>query len=184
MLIYILAAIVAVIIGLYFIVDKKVSAQKELVINKNIDDVWEIMGTQFDQVHLWSTNFKESKAGGSAKFSSIPYSERITRTDRGETIQELDSFDPTTHTLTYHITKGAPGIAKYASAVWSLKSSGENETTVILAFKMETKGFFGFMMMPLIKKGMGKSALEIAEDLKHYAENGTPHPRKVKSQQN
>jgi hypothetical protein len=158
--------------------DKKIHVQKELSIDKNVEEVWEIMGNQFAQVHLWSTNFKDSKPGGIAKFQGIDYSERITITERGETIQALDAFDTTTHSLAYHISKGAPVIAKRASAVWSLTSEGPNKTTVVLAFDMETKGFLGFLMTPLIKKGMEKAALEIAEDLKHYVENGTPSPRK------
>jgi hypothetical protein len=158
--------------------DKKIHVQKELSIDKNVEEVWEIMGNKFTQVHLWSTNFKDSKPGGSAKFQGIDYSERITITERGETIQALDAFDATTHSLAYHISKGAPGIAKHASAAWSLKSEGANKTTVVLAFDMETKGFLGFLMTPLIKKGMEKAAVEIAEDLKHYVENGTPSPRK------
>ncbi len=159
----------------------KIQVKKELGIEKRIEEIWEIMGNQFAQVHLWSTNFKESKPGGSSKFPGIAFSERITLTDRGETIQQLDCFEPTTHRLAYHISKGAPGIAKHASAVWSLNSDTSSKTTVVLEFRMETKGLLGFLLSPLIKKGMGKSATEIAEDLKYYAENGIPHPRKVKS---
>lgn len=177
---YTVAIIIAVIACLYFFMDKKIHVQRELVINKNVEEVWEVMGNQFAQVHLWSTNFKDSKPGGSPRFSGLDYSERITQTDRGETIQELDSFNSDTHTLAYHITKGAPGIAKHASAVWSLKSSELNKTIVILEFNMETKGLIGFLMTPLIKIGMGKSAVEIAEDLKHYVETGVAHTRKEK----
>jgi hypothetical protein len=178
-LMYTTAIILAVLIGLYFIMDKKIQVKQELAIDAPIEKVWEIMGNQFAKIHLWSTNFKDSKPGGSSRFSGLEYSERITQTERGETVQELDAFDTTMHSLSYHISKGAPGIAKQANAVWSLKSDGANSTTVILEFYMETKGFLGFLMTPLIKKGMGKSAEEIAEDLKHYVETGNPHPRKL-----
>lgn len=157
---------------------KGIHVQKELVIDKEIESVWEIMGTQFAHVHLWSSNFKDSKPGGPARFKGIDCSERRTITDRGETVQQLDAFDSENHKLSYHITKGAPGIAKHADAVWSLKSSATNKTTVVLEFNMTTKGILGFLMTPLIKKGMGKSAMEIAEELKYYAENKTAHPRK------
>ncbi|GJM32844.1 MAG: hypothetical protein DHS20C18_18450 [Saprospiraceae bacterium] len=80
--------------------------------------------------------------------------------------------------MAYHISKGAPGIAKHASAVWSLNSDTANKTTVVLAFNMETKGFLGFLMTPIIKKGMGKSATEIAEDLKYYVEKVIHIPEK------
>lgn len=160
--------------------NKKISVKKTLPINKNAAEVWEVMGNQFADVHLWSTNFKASKAGGNSAFSGIDYSERITVTDRGETIQKLDSFDPIAFKLAYHISKGAPGIAKKASAIWSLEKEKDDKTNVVLEFNMEPKGFLGWLLSPLIKKGMGKSANEIAEDLKYYVENGTPHPRKLK----
>ena len=175
---YILAIILVVILGLYFFMDKKIHVQRELVINRKIGEAWEVMGNQYAQVHLWSTNFKESKPAGVSKFPGLDYSERITITDRGETIQVLDSFDAATHTLSYHISKGAPSIAKHASAVWSLLSDGVSTTKVVLEFSMETKGVIGFLMTPMIKIGMGKSAIEIAEDLKYYVENSIPHPRK------
>ncbi len=173
-LLYIVPIILAVIISLYFIMDKKIHVKKELEINKNVEEVWEVMGNQFAQVHLWSSNFKESKPGGSSKFPGLDYSERITVTDRGETVQVLDSFDASAHRLAYHISTGAPKIAKHASAVWSLRSENEAKTTVIIEFDMETKGLLGFIMTPLIKKRIGKSAVEIAEDLKNYVENGNP----------
>tara|TARA_R110000744_G_scaffold320650_2_gene426811 strand:- start:996 stop:1538 length:543 start_codon:yes stop_codon:yes gene_type:complete len=179
---YILVIILAVVIGLYFVLDKRIHVQKELVVNKKVEEVWEVMGNQFARVHLWSTNFKDSKPGGSSKFPGLDYSARITVTDRGETIQELDAFDTAEHSLAYHISKGAPGIAKQASAIWSLNSDEADKTIVVLEFNMETKGFLGFLMTPMIKMGMGKSAAEIAGDLKYYVENGTPHPRKVKIQ--
>jgi len=160
---------------------KAIHVQREIVIYKNVDEVWEVMGNQFARVHLWSTNFKDSKPGGGSKFAGLDYSERITETARGETIQALDSFDAETHALAYHITKGAPSIAKHASAVWSLKKEDNHTTSAVIAFQLETKGVLGFLMTPLIKKGLSKAALEIAEELKYYLENGTPHPRKVKS---
>ena len=67
--------------------NKKISVKKTLPINKNAAEVWEVMGNQFADVHLWSTNFKASIAGGNSAFSGIDYSERITVTDRGGTIQ-------------------------------------------------------------------------------------------------
>src|SRR5690606_5378818 len=110
------------------------------------------------------------------KFSGINHSERITITERGETIQALDSFNSSTHQLSYHITKGAPSIAKHASSTWSLNRIKDNRTTVVLDFNLRTKGLLGFLLTALIKKGMGKRTMEIAEDLKHYMEEGKPHP--------
>ena len=50
------------------------NVKAELTIEKNIGEVWEIMGNQFADVHKWSSNFKESKPGGPQKFEGINYS--------------------------------------------------------------------------------------------------------------
>ena len=178
----IMLLIFAVLSVLFFIAEKNVHVKKELVINKDIKAVWQVMGVQYTEVHLWSTNFKDSKAGGNPKLLGLDYLHRITQTDRGETIQELDNFDSDNYTLTYHISKGAPEIAKTAVGIWSLVSIEPNKTKVILEFRMETNGFKGLMLSSIIKFKLGKSAMGIAEELKFYVENGEPHPRKIESQ--
>jgi hypothetical protein len=70
-----------------------------------------------------------------------------------------------------------PGIAKSASGVWSLKSLKNNQTTVVLEFDMEVKNILGYLLSPVVKLKIGKSAEEIAEELKYYMENGIAHPR-------
>jgi hypothetical protein len=164
-----------------FLVEKEVHVKRELTINKSIDEVWEIMGHQYGQVDLWSTNFIESNPSGKPKFPGLNYSKRITLTERGRTIQELDAFDPVNHTLTYHITEGAPSISKKASATWSLISIDSLHTKVVFKFNMTTKGIVGFIMANTIDEKLGSSAKDMAEELKYYLENGSPHPRKIKS---
>ncbi len=159
---------------------RKPQTRTALIINCSSADVWAIMGKQFSDVHLWSSNFKASKPGGTEKFSGIDYSFRATQTDRGETIQVLDTFDSENYRLAYHITKGIPTIAKSASAVWSLRPINSNQTEVILEFDMEVKNAIGYLLSPLIKLKIAKSAREIAEELKYYMENGNVHPRKTK----
>ena len=158
---------------------KHIHVEKDLLINKTSDEVWYVMGNHYAQVHLWSSNFIDSKPGGEKKFDGLEYSERITTTDRGETIQVLDKFDSANHTLSYHITKGMPGIAKRASGVWSLKTQAANATMVTIAFDMEVKNFIGYLLSPIIKTKIAQSAQEIAEELKYYSENSKPHPRKL-----
>jgi len=150
---------------------------QEMTIEKDIDAVWAVMGDQFGQVHLWSSNFFDSKPSGPAKFAGLDYSVRDTITERGQTVQELDTFDPTNFALTYHVTKGAPKIAKRAVGMWSLKSIDKNKTTVVIAFILEPKGIIGFLLTPIIKLKIQKASLEIAEELKYYMEQGKAHPR-------
>jgi len=171
-LIIAMALIILSIIG-----QRVIHVKRELTINKNINEVWDVMGKQFGEVHLWSSNFKDSKPGGNKHFDAIDYSYRATITERGETIQQLDVFDSNDYRLAYHITKGMPGIAKAANGEWSLKPAKNNQTTVVIVFDMEVKNILGYLLSPIIKLKITKGAEEIAEELKYYVENGKAHPR-------
>lgn len=159
---------------------RKIQVKRELTIHKSSVEVWRVVGEQFGEVHLWSSNFKDSKPGGEKRFKGIDYSYRATITDRGETIQLLDAFDSENYRLAYHITKGMPGVAKSATGVWSLKPLKSDQTTVSIEFEMEVKNILGYLLSPVIKLKIGKSAEEIAEELKYYMENGKAHPRNEK----
>jgi hypothetical protein len=52
--------VLSILIILYTIKSKKVHTKTELTIDKEINEEWEVMGNQFAQVHVWSSNFKES----------------------------------------------------------------------------------------------------------------------------
>jgi hypothetical protein len=155
------------------------NVKAELTIEKSIGEVWEIMGNQFADVHKWSSNFKESKPGGPQKFEDINYSLRETITDRGITIQVLDTFDPKNFSLKYHITEGMPGIAKSAYSKWSLEAISSEKTLVALDFGMEPKMSLNEEMKSKIENGLKSSAIQIAEELKYYLEKGKPHPAKT-----
>jgi hypothetical protein len=146
----------------------------ELTIEKSIQEVWEIMGSQYGYADKWSSNFKTSKPGGEAKFSGLEYSLRDTTTDRGNTIQELTAFDPNKFTLSYIITKGAPEIAKMSGATWSLSVESENSTKVLMDFIMEPKMEINTEMETKIKMGLTASVKELTEELKFYLETGKP----------
>lgn len=149
----------------------------EGIINRSISDVWDVMGNQFTEVHLRSSNFNDSKSDGDKKFNGIEYSKRITTTDRGETIQELDEFDSYNYSLSYHTSKGLPEVAIAATAKWFLKKQDENTTQVVFEFMMEPKPFVNSEMAAKIEKGLSMSAQLFAKELKHFMETGKAHTR-------
>ena len=146
----------------------------ELTIKKPVQEVWEVMGSQFGYADKWSSNFKTSKPGGEARFRGLDYSLRDTKTDRGNTVQELTAFDRDRYTLSYIITKGAPEIAKIAGADWSLHSESENATMLSMYFFMEPKMPLTAEMEAKLKMGLTASVQELAEELKFYLETGNP----------
>jgi hypothetical protein len=170
---------IAVLVLLNFIIKRELHFEEELIIEKNIDEVWQVLGNQFAEVNIWSSNFKSSKPGGEPKLPGLDYLHRATTTEKGENFQELDEFDPVNYSLSYHVSRGVPGIAKSALGEWNLTQIENDQTRLNVHFILETKGLLGFILSPVISKKVGKSSAEIAEELKYYMENGKPHPRKL-----
>lgn len=172
----------AVLVLLNFIMKRELHFEEEITIEKNIDEVWDVLGNQFAEAHIWSTNFKSSKPAGEPKLPGLDYLHRETMTEKGENWQELDTFDPVNYSLSYHVSRGVPAIAKSALGEWKLSKTGDNQCRMNIHFILETKGILGFILSPVISKKIGKASTEIAKELKYYMENGKPHPRKLADQ--
>lgn len=175
--------IIAVLAAIHFFASRNLSFKEEVIIQKNINDVWEVLGNQFTKPHLWATNFITSEPGGPPKLPGLNYLHRATKTESGDNWQELDTFDPANHMLSYHISKGIPPIAQSGIGTWKLTQISETETRLNVDFILVTKGLPGLVMSPVVSKKVGKASAEIVEEFKYYLENDKPHPRKMEAMQ-
>ena len=151
---------------------------KKTTINKPVEEVWEVLGNQFGQISNWASLIKESKVYGDSKLSGVNYSIRETNTLKGITKQEITSFEPVKHSLSYKSISGTPPIIKEVRAHWSLKKNESNNTMLVMDFTADMKGL-GFILVPIVKKKLSKIGDELLEELKYYLENEKPHPRKI-----
>lgn len=156
----------------------------EITIEKKANEIWEVMGNQFDQIHIWASFFKDSKPSGEKKFSEIDYSARETVVEKGENTHSLDVFDSENHLLSYTVTAGAPPFAEKAEAQWSLESRNDQSCTVSINVNMELKDMIPEEKATEVKGWLAKSSEEMLEELKFYIETGNLHPRKVKVKEN
>ena len=168
-----------VLVLLHFVASRELHFKEEVMIEKNINEVWEVLGNQFTEANIWASNFKYSKSGGEPKLPGLDYLHRETMTENGENFQELDEFDPINYSLSYHISRGVPAIAKSGLGEWSLTKTKENQTQMNVHFIIKTKGLLGLIMSPVVSKKVERASSEIVEELKYYLENGKPHPRKL-----
>lgn len=174
-----LAITVIVLVVIHFTAKRELHFEDQVLIEKNIDDVWEVLGNQFTEPHVWAVNFKTSEAGGEPKLPGLTYLHRATTTENEVNWQELDTFEPENYRLTYHISKGIPPIASQGLGDWSLEKVTDNQTQMTVRFVLVTKGFLGLVMSPIVSKKVAAASSELAEEFKYYLENGKPHPRKV-----
>lgn len=151
---------------------------KQLTINKPIEKVWEILGTQFGEIDKWASFIHRSEMSGESTIPGISHSIRSTETTGGPTKQELTAFDPDKHTIAYKAIAGSPGFFKSVHAEWSLVKKDDNITGLTLDFEVQFKGV-GFLLTPVVKMKLGKVGDELLDDFKFYVENGKPHARKL-----
>ena len=153
---------------------------KNLEINKRIVAVWEVLGNQFADIAKWSSLIEKSEVSGDPKIPGVNFSIRSTQTTAGPTMQELTSFNPEQHSLSYKAISGTPFFFKSVNAKWSLSEASGEKTHLVLDFEVKFKGLFG-ILSPVIKLKLGKVGDELLDDFKYYVENGKAHSRKVMS---
>ena len=151
----------------------------EAEINKNIEDVWEVMGNQFGDIAKWASLSFHSKVGGASKLAAVDYGYRLLESKKGVAKHVLTTFDPVNHSLTYDVPEGTPFFVKSAKASWALTALGENKTKLNIHFMVQLSGLLGFILAPIAKKKLGAVSDNIIEEFKYYTEHGTPHPRKL-----
>jgi len=153
--------------------------KKEITIGKSIDEVWEVLGNQFGEIDKWSSLIHSSTVSGEGKFDGVNYSIRSTGTTQGDTQQELTSFNPGQHSLSYKAIAGTPFFIKSVNATWALSEVNDNITRLNLNLIIETTGLMGVILGPVAKMKLTKLGDDFLDDFKYYVENGKPHARKV-----
>lgn len=150
----------------------------ELIIEQNANNVWQVMGIQFDEIHVWASFFKDSKPSGENKFEGIDFSARDTIVEGGTNTHSLDLFDSENFILSYTVTEGAPPFANKAGAEWALEIIDEHTSKASITVNIDLKDGIPEEKVSEVKNWLNKSSNDMLEDLKHYVETGTLHPRK------
>ncbi len=155
--------------------------EKEIVINKSINDAWQVLGVDFANPSKWASAVNHSEGGGKNNYNGSHCSERGCSTTMGKIRERLYEFSNDKYTLAYEIVEGKPSMVKYASNTWQLFELGVNKCKLQIKMDIKVGGFFGSILAPLMKMQMSKMGNHLIEDFAYYVENGTPHPRKIKA---
>ena len=112
---------------------------KKLTINSPIAKVWDVLGNQFEHIDRWSSLIEKSEVSGDPKLPGVHFSVRSTLTTAGPTQQELVSFNPAQHSLSYKAIAGTPFFFKSVNAKWSLTKDTDERTNLELDFEVKFK---------------------------------------------
>ena len=146
------------------------------------EHVWDILGPRYARAGDWASSvYVSSEHLGTPKVAGAPVSGRVCRTSLGPFTETIEAYDDSRDHVAYS-AKGnrMPGFVKQLVNSWTVYPAGTNSR---VEMELNTKIAFPFnvLMGPMMKMQFGKVLREASEELKHYAETGTPHPRNVKA---
>ncbi len=154
----------------------KLNFDKEVVLTVPANKVWELLAENYECVGDWASLVPESAP-------RIKDGELVGRTcssTYGDVQEIITNWDERNLTYSYE-ADGLPAMFKSGKNVWKIEPIGEERSKVKMSLSMEISALPGLLMGWIIKFNMGKDLDGLMEDLKHYAENGIPHPKKLKS---
>ncbi len=154
----------------------------EVTANAPIDRVWEILGPGYVNAGDWaSAVYISHPRVGEAKVAGAPAAGRVCQTSLGPFTESIEEYDSVNHRVAYSATGDKmPGFVKSLVNSWTLTPAGSGRTKVRMELNADIAFPFNVLMGWMMKMQFRGALKDSIEDLKHYAETGKPHPRKLK----
>jgi hypothetical protein len=161
---------------------------KKAIVNADADKVWGIFAHGFNDAYKWMASVNHSFANtNGASFEGCQSDGRVCElSPDGKGIKASEQFlayNEENKTATIKIDfLNTPAIfpVKFNTLDFSLKNIGGGKSEMTWKFRSEIR-FLAYLIWPLIRIGLGVFVAQIMEELKFYAENDSPHPRKIKA---
>ncbi len=152
--------------------------RKSIVVDKSIDQVWEVLGNQYAEAYRWASGLYHSKGKGAPVLQGATCDQRVCETDFGTVREKLRTLDAENYVLSYEVMEGFPFFVDTGVNNWKLTPEA-GSTRVDIHLVITTKGFVGSVMSPMLKWQMNKVLDNVLSDFKYYIEVGNPSPRKL-----
>ncbi len=95
-------------------------------------------------------------------------------------VQEtIVSYDEAARTLTY-VGAGLPGFVEEARNRWQVIPVDDHRARVCVDATLELRGIIGPLLALPLRLRLAREGTKVLDDLKHYAEEGQPSPRKLR----
>jgi len=155
---------------------------RDLVINANVEDVWLVLGKDFANAYVWSSQVKHSEALNKESLNGSSCTARgCDVAGFGKIEEKVLEYSDKDYLLTYEVYQGLPKMMKYAKNTWTLEATPEGKTKVTMRLRAQTGGFMGWMMGGMMERKMTKLIDQAIEELKYYIETKQVHPRALKA---
>ena len=144
--------------------------------------VWKVIGTGFPDADRWASAVYQSsvRVDGSSP-SGAPFTGRTCETSIGPARETILLYDEDAGRISYEAQADKmPGFVRKLVADWRIHPEGVGMVRVEMKLTVDLKPPFNFIMPPMMRMQMGPLVAKTLEELKHFVEKGTPHPRKLK----
>ena len=153
----------------------------EITIEAPAAHVWDILAHRFAEVGSWATAITASSAIAAAGYvSGAPVAGRACETGvrLAPRVEEtIVAYDEVARALSY-VGAGLPSFVASARNHWRVSAIGAERCIVRAEATVVTRGLAGRTLGPLIGLQLRRTGKAFLQDLKHYAEEGQPSPRK------
>ncbi|MEM7034535.1 MAG: SRPBCC family protein [Chloroflexota bacterium] len=147
---------------------------RQISINTSADKVWQILGTNFNDVDQWATRMLSAEgkddlgSQGGRVVNTIEY---------GEATETLYQFDDKKRELAYNVqAAGMPPMISDVTTAWRVEPQGNDQSLVEITFAGTLSDE---SMSDMLQQRLGEGLDMLLPDLKHYAEHDQPSPNKL-----
>ncbi len=159
--------------------------KKQFTVNASADRLWEIMGIQFADISQWASDIHTSRERNSGIVpQGASCSGRVCETSMGSFKEQILKYDAQKKMLSYDARGDKmPFFVKHLENNWTFTPLAGGKCKVEMRMEMSLLPVFNLLMGPMMRMQMGGVINQVIEELTYFAENGTPHPRKLEVQQ-
>ena len=154
---------------------KSFELSKEIIVNKPASEVWQIAGPGFTDAGKWATAVDHSEGKGEGQFKGAVCDERscdLNAKGFNKINEKITQYSEDEMMLEYEVVEGMPKMMAEAKNQWTIIAIDEHSSKIIMKAKFGVQGFFGKLMIGMMKNQMN-SLLDIAlNDIKVYTETG------------
>ncbi|MEM9798470.1 MAG: SRPBCC family protein [Pseudomonadota bacterium] len=157
---------------------------REITIAASAERVWDILGPNYADAAAWASSVYVSRARQDGPvLPGAPLAGRTCETSLGPFTETIETYDPADRRVAYSATGAKmPGFVKRLSNEWIVEPEA-GAARVRCTLTADIAFPFNLLMGPLMRLQFGRVLKQATQELKHYAETGRPHPRKIKVDQ-
>jgi hypothetical protein len=157
--------------------------KESIQINAPASVVWQLVAHEFENVGKWASDVAHSeKISNLDLLDGADVSGRVCSSQYGDITEGFIHFDEAGMTFTYDAEGDAvPFFIKRTTNTWTVEATGEGACIVSFQPEVDFIPVVGILVQLPMQMFMRKVLNNTLEELKHYVETGTVHPRKAQA---